>query len=154
MSITANIWRIFSTLINSPLCSAYKALKNLVPEAHSIPRQTSKMELFSKIFNSWNSLTIFAKSSILDVWLVFEYASAYCYQKQLPEVFFQQRCSKNFTSFAGKHLCWSLFLVKFWRPETLLKRDPNTGVFFWNSQIFKNICELLLLCYPNGVQTK
>ena len=46
-----------------------------------------------------------------------------------------RRCSvkngvlKNFTIFAGKHLCWSLFLIKLQRPATLLKRDSGTGVF-------------------------
>ena len=38
--------------------------------------QTSKMELFAKIVNDWNPLTIFAKSFILDVYVGFEYASA------------------------------------------------------------------------------
>ena len=32
---------------------------------------------------------------------------------------------KNFTTFTGKHLCWSLFLIKLpdFRPGTLFKRD-------------------------------
>ena len=34
------------------------------------------MELFAKIVNRWNLLTIFAKSSILDIYLGFDYASA------------------------------------------------------------------------------
>ena len=50
-----------------------------------------------------------------------------------------RRCSlkkgllKNFTIFIGKHLCWSLFLIKLQalRPVTLLKEDSNTGVFLW-----------------------
>ena len=33
------------------------------------------MELFSKTVNCWKPLAIFAKSSILDVWLDFEYVS-------------------------------------------------------------------------------
>ena len=33
------------------------------------------MELFAKIFNGLNPLTTLAKSSILNVWLSFEYAS-------------------------------------------------------------------------------
>ena len=39
---------------------------------------------------------------------------------------------KNFVSFIGKHLCWSLFfLIKLqaFRPTTLLRRDSNTGCF-------------------------
>ena len=38
------------------------------PEAYSEPCQTSKIELFAKIVNEWKLLTIFKKSSILDVW--------------------------------------------------------------------------------------
>ena len=66
---------------------------------------------------------------------------------------------KDFAYFSGKHLCWSLFLIKlqasqnfqthlfvrccqqiFWvfdhfvRPAALLKRDFNTGFFLWNLQ--------------------
>ena len=38
---------------------------------------------------------------------------------------------KNFAIFTGKHLCWSLFLIKLQasRPETLLEIDSNAGVF-------------------------
>ena len=50
-----------------------------------------------------------------------------------------RRCSvkkgvlRNFTNFKGKHLCWSLFLVKlqaFW-PATLLIRDSSTSVWIF-----------------------
>ena len=49
-------------------------------------------------------------------------------QKQPPEVFYEKN---KFTIFAGKNLCWSLFLIKLqvFRPATLLKRNPNTGIF-------------------------
>ena len=43
-------------------------------EAHLEPSQTSKMDLFAKLVNVSKSLTIFAKSSILDVWQGPEYA--------------------------------------------------------------------------------
>ena len=33
-------------------------------------------------------------------------------QKQPPEVFYEKKFFKNFTIFTGKHLCWSIFLVK------------------------------------------
>ena len=38
---------------------------------------------------------------------------------------------KSFAIFTGKHLCWSLFLIKLhaFRPATLLKRDSYIGVF-------------------------
>ena len=38
----------------------------IMTKAHSKPCQTSKMELSAKIVNGFQSLTIFAKSSILD----------------------------------------------------------------------------------------
>ena len=44
-------------------------------EAYSEHSQTSKMEHFPKIVNSWKPLIIMAKSSILDVWQGSEYAS-------------------------------------------------------------------------------
>ena len=44
-------------------------------EAYSEPFKASKMKLFVKIVNDFQSLTIFAKSSILDVWQGYEYAS-------------------------------------------------------------------------------
>ena len=46
---------------------------------------------------------------------------------------------KGFAHFTGKHLRWSLFLIKrqdFWLA-TLLKRDSNTGFFLReHSEIF------------------
>ena len=43
----------------------------------------------------------------------------------------QKCCSKKFVIFTGKHLVWSLFLIKLQTlgPATLSKRDSNTGVF-------------------------
>ena len=59
---------------------------------------------------------------------------------------------KNVAIFTGKHLCWSLFLIKLraFRPATILKRDSNTGVSFEYCEVFKNtylknIWERLLL---------
>ena len=54
---------------------------------------------------------------------------------------------KNLANFTGKHLCWSLFLIKLytWGPETLLKRDSNTDVFlrnlpnFWKHLFYKTL---------------
>ena len=43
--------------------------------AYSEPYQTSKMECFAKIVNTFQALTIFAKGSILDIWQGSEYAS-------------------------------------------------------------------------------
>ena len=60
-------------------------------------------------------------------------------------MFFKIGVLKHFAIFTGKHVCWSLFLIKlqasrivrhilkcvwpFWRPAALLKRDSNTRVF-------------------------
>ena len=45
-------------------------------------------------------------------------------------MFFKIGVLKNFAIFTGKHLCWSLFLIKPHdsSPATLLKRDSYTGV--------------------------
>ena len=51
-----------------------KCLKIPGTEAYSEPSQTSEMELFAEIDNSIRPLTIFAKSSILNIWLGSEYA--------------------------------------------------------------------------------
>ena len=48
--------------------------------------------------------------------------------KQPPEVFFKKDVLKNLANFTGKHLFWSIFLIKL-GPATLPKRDPKTGVF-------------------------
>ena len=46
-------------------------------ESCSEPSQTSKMKLFAKTVKSQKPWTNFTKSSILDVWLGFEYASEF-----------------------------------------------------------------------------
>ena len=61
---------------------------------------------------------------------------------------------KSFAIFTGKHLCWSLFLIKFNKPffnKPWLERDSNMGNFLWilrnfkEPSILKNISERLLL---------
>ena len=37
-------------------------------KAHSEPSRPSQSDLFAKIVSDWNTLTIFAKSSMVDVW--------------------------------------------------------------------------------------
>ena len=49
----------FSTWSNE---STYKSIQ--IPDAHSEPCQTSKMELFGKMVRDFQSLTIFEKSSM------------------------------------------------------------------------------------------
>ena len=62
-------------------------------EAYSEPCQTSKMDLFAKIFDEWKQLTIFEKSSILDVWSGSEYASAECKVNCLDRLYYMY-CNK------------------------------------------------------------
>ena len=44
-------------------------------EAYSDPCQTCKIEVFAEIVNGFQLLTIYAESSILDIWLGFDRAS-------------------------------------------------------------------------------
>ena len=48
-----------------------------ISETYLEPCQKSNMELFAKIANGWKPSTIFAKSSILDIWESSNYASAH-----------------------------------------------------------------------------
>ena len=48
------------------------------------------------------------------------------FRSTYSRMFFKKDIFKNFTIFTGKHLCWSLFLIKVWRLATLLKRYSNT----------------------------
>ena len=75
--------------------------------------------MFDSVLNTLlELLTIFAKSSILDVQLRSEYAygivNYFCKRFQSSH----QRCSvrkgvlRNFTKFKGKHLCLSLLFIK------------------------------------------
>ena len=58
-------------------------MKKRVSEAHPEPSQTSKMEFFVKIVNGLNPLTIFGKSSMLDVRLCSECASEFRCKRSL-----------------------------------------------------------------------
>ena len=51
------------------------------------------------------------------------------YRSSLSQIFFKIGVLENFTNFTGKHLCWSLFLIKLqvWKLNNLLRRDSNTG---------------------------
>ena len=68
---------------------------------------------------------------------------------EITDVFYKTGVLRNFTKFIWKHLCWSLFFNKVagLRPETLLKRDSNTGVFRW---ILWNFLRTTFLQNPCG----
>ena len=63
-------------------------------------------------------------------------------------MFYKKAVLKNFSIPTRIHLCWSLFLIKL-QAATFLKRDSNTLVFCYYSEIVKNnyfeVCERLLL---------
>ena len=58
-------------------------------------------------------------------------------QKQPLELFYKKTVIKNFGIFTGKHLCWSLFLIKLQAFKPLLRNETPVQVFC--RQIFKNI---------------
>ena len=71
-------------------------------------RQTSTMELFPKVVDGFQPLTVFANSFILTFWQSSEYASGI--QKQPPEVFCKHKILRNFAKFTGKYLVRTPFL--------------------------------------------
>ena len=59
------------------------------------------------------------------------------FRSNRSQMFFKFGVLKNFANFTGKHRCWSLFnKVAGLGPATLVKRDPNTGVFLRNFSKF------------------
>ena len=48
--------------------------------------------------------------------------SSDCFQKQPPDVFYENRCSKKFHKIYSKHLCQSLFLIKFQVWSNFIKK--------------------------------
>ena len=71
-------------------------------------------------------------------------------EKRPPEVFYKKAVLKNFLIFTGKHLCWSLFLIKLQvlRSAALSKKNFNTSEYivkFLKMPILKKICERLPL---------
>ena len=47
------------------------------------------------------------------------------------QMFFKIDVLQNLAMFAGKHMCWSYFLIKLqgWRTGLVLKRDSNASAF-------------------------
>ena len=81
-------------------------------------------------------------------------------QKHPAEVFYKKAVRKNFAIFTGKHLCWSLFLIKlkaFRSQEHLfLKTSANgclvhikkldqgaTEMFFSELEIKESLCNVI-----------
>ena len=111
----------------------------------------SLLEWFLLIICKEHTLTrstnLFSRSHLaLCFWLRREQLSLSNWQKQLPEVSYKKDVFKNFAIFTGKHLYWSLFLLKLpaLRPATLLEGDSNTGVFLMRS-FYQNLIWRMLL---------
>ena len=64
-----------------------------------------------------------------DFWKSSQYSKINTWNNH-PEVFCQKNILRMFAKFAGKHRCWSLFLIELmaWMFATLLERHPSTGV--------------------------
>ena len=82
------------------------------------------------------------------------------FQKQPPELFCTKGVLRNFTKFAGKYMCQSLFFSKVadLRPATLLKKRlrhrcfPVSFVKFLRTPFVQNTSERLLLEFENEKQ--
>ena len=85
--------------------------------------------------------------------------------KQPSEVFYKQAVVKNLSIFKGKHLCWSLFLIKlqafrsatwhnFIKNRFQHRRFSVNIVKFLKTPILKKICERSFIYCISGLQTK
>ena len=80
-------------------------LLSLLSEAYSELSQTSKMQLFAKIVTGFKTSNIFAKVSILDVCLVFQFASEYFVDTYDRFVYLRRKqlMDKRYSPLARKH---------------------------------------------------
>ena len=92
-SIKMSIWHIQTNNWHYNLIFLFLTLSKWLPiaEAYAEPCKTSKMEFSAKIVNGIQPLTIFAKSSVLEVWQGSEYDS------ELEVIYFHS--SKIYTTF-------------------------------------------------------
>ena len=76
-------WKIFKNIFfTEQLRTTASLIWKQCLETYSKSNQTSKMELFAKTVIAQKLLTIFAKTTILDVWLVSEYILGACHTKK------------------------------------------------------------------------
>ena len=90
-------------------------------ETYSEPSQTSEMEIFAITVNHFKPLTIFGKSSILDVWLGSEYASAIKKPSLMRTTWIQNMCHSEKTMMGGLER-----LAYRWCDATVLWLPPRT----------------------------
>ena len=102
-----------------------------------VKRKDSKIASFLHLFNKTRFEQIY-KTSLRNETV-----------RQIVEVFCKKGVFRNFTKFTWKQLCCSLFFNKVGglRPETLLKRGSNAGVFRW---ILRNFLRTLFLQNPSS----
>ena len=82
-------------------------------------------------------------SKELDFWVttfeIYHIIFLFFYQQmQPPEVVCKKAALRNFAIFTGKHLCWSLFLIKLQAFKCFSMNIAKTS-------ILRNICEWMLL---------
>ena len=108
---------------NSKLTKAKLSNKNFLSKLYL----KLNLLLISKIFKG-EKYVIIQKENLRDVSTQDEIPLG---RSIRPQMFFKIGVLKIFANFTGKHLCWSLFLIKLQalKPANLLKRDSNTGVF-------------------------
>ena len=116
-------------------------------KAYLKPCQTSEIKLFAKIVNGFHPLTIFAKSSIFDVWESSEYASPWdtgryvtCQTSTSPLIFFTNRVCWNalIISSIYKQFSWK-YITKANENLNNVKICYKKVVFWWmiNSKPFQ-----------------
>ena len=111
-----------------PLVTRLNPKNNFIPRRHSLLGQTTTQPL-SKFehWKPWKYKQLWGlrpHPSFLQkiiFWFLFFKKSVMTFrklpflfcliEKQSPEVFCKKRVLKNFVHFAGKHMCWSLFLT-------------------------------------------
>ena len=116
------------------------------------------MQYFVKIVSGLQLLTIFGRSSTIDLWQGLKCSSeiltnfSYSFKNYHPEVFCKEGVQKNFTKFTGKHLFQTRFnKVAGVRPATFLKTwywsryFPVNFVNFLTTVLLKNTSGWLLL---------
>ena len=131
--------------------SHYAPLSHFAPR-YSITLLNNEINLYMKkcffqtytiaIFHFFEKLFYYYECKLRNFYKnTFVFVFLWWSQKQPPEVFYKKvvlkKLLKNFAIFIGKHLCWSLFLIKLeaFRPDC--KKDSNTRVFLWILQSFQ-----------------
>ena len=118
--------------------------------------KASLMKLFAKIINGQKPLTIFAKGSIMEIFITF---LRHCKKKNCIQIFQSEKKinhrlrtnewserrgktrSKHRRSFIEKHVCWNLFLSFFFFNKFLIQCFPLNISRLLRTPNLKNICE-------------